>query len=168
MAEAVRKRSELGSRVDHELPSEHAEHCSFRPQITQAAAARKARSIDELSVNDAARRARKADAKRAITVAESTQGLTFTPHINEVPGVQSRLKVASEPASYLARVRQHMKLKEQLTACVREAQESQELAECTFRPTTHEAPAYITRIAKSVRLAKSAQPPPPPRQPEWR
>ena len=70
--------------------------------------------------------------------------------------------------SALARVRQHMKLKEQLTQCVREAQESQELAECTFQPRTHEAPAYITRIAKAGRTAKSAQPAPPPRQPEWR
>jgi hypothetical protein len=168
VAEAVRRRHEMGSRTDSELPTNHAEHCSFRPQITQAAHARKPRSVAELSLGDAARRARKADARRAITAAESEEGLTFTPAINEVPGVQSRLKVASEPGSYLARVRQHMKLKEQLTACVREAQESQELAECTFRPATHEAPAYITRIAKSVRLAKSAQPPPPPKQPEWR
>ena len=52
--------------------------------------------------------------------ATTTDGCTFQPHITEVPGVQSRLKVASEPGSYLARVRQHMKLKEQLTACVRE------------------------------------------------
>ena len=92
----------------------------------------------------------------------------FEPKINDVRGVHSRLKVASEPGSYLARVRQHMKLKQQLTACVREAQESQEMAECTFHPTTHEAPAYITRIAKSVRTAKANQPPPPPQPPQWR
>jgi len=100
--------------------------------------------------------------------ADGDEGLTFQPAINDVVGVQSRLKVASAPGSYLARVRQHMKLKDQLTACVREAQESQELAECTFHPQTHAAPAYISKIAQSLRIAKQGQPPPPPKQPDWR
>jgi hypothetical protein len=45
---------------------------------------------------------------------------------------------------------------------------AQELAECTFQPQTHEAPAYITRIAKSVKQARQQMPPPPPSKPDWR
>ena len=168
VAEATRRRSEISRAADNDLPSEHVEHCSFRPVITQTAHARRARSVNELSTGDLQRRLSKQEQKRQAKELEGEEGLSFQPAINEVPGVQSRLKVATEPKSYLARVRQHMKLKEQLTACVREAQESQELAECTFHPTTHEAPAYISRIAKSVRIAKQAQPPPPPKPPEWR
>ena len=45
---------------------------------------------------------------------------------------------------------------------------AQELSECTFHPQTHEAPAYISKIAKSVRVAKANQPPPEAKQPDWR
>ena len=103
-----------------------------------------------------------------VTAGASLAGHTFKPYINSVAGVQSRLKVSSDPDSYLARVRQHMKLKEELTDEVREIQERELMAQCTFHPRTHEAPAYVSRIAKSVRLAKSTQPPPPPPKPDWR
>ena len=76
--------------------------------------------------------------------------------------------MASEPESYLARVRQHMKLKQKVTECVREAEEAKLMAECSFHPKTHEAPAYISRIAHSMKIAKSAQPPRPPVKPDWR
>ena len=60
-----------------------------------------------------------------------------------------------------------MALKEKVTACVREAEEALELQECTFHPQTHEAPAYVTRIAKSMQLAKAARPEPD-RVQEWK
>ena len=157
----------MSTRGEAELPSTDKAHCTFRPEIRPKSHALKPRTADEMSLGDAQRKAKKLETRLAVKEAEG-ETMPFAPVINEVPGVSSRLKVASDPSSYLARVRQHMRLKEQLTACVREAQEKQELEQCTFHPTTHEAPAYITRIAKSVRLAKSAQPPPPPKQPEWR
>lgn len=103
-----------------------------------------------------------------VTAGASLAGHTFKPYINSVAGVQSRLKVSSDPDSYLARVRQHMKLKEQLTECVREAKENKELEECTFQPRTHEAPAYISKIASSMRAIKAQMPPQPPAKPDWR
>lgn len=144
------------------------DECTFQPQITNTARARRARTVEELSTGELTRRQRLLEAKRAQADDRCQDELTFKPSINQVQGVSSRLKVSSEPQSYLARVRQHMRLKEQLTACVREAQESQELAECTFHPQTHEAPAYISRIAKSVRQAKQLQHAAPPAKPEWR
>ena len=50
---------------------------------------------------------------------------------------------------------------------LREAEEALELQECTFHPQTHEAPAYVTRIAKSMQLAKAARPEPE-RVQEWK
>lgn len=137
VAEATKRRNErLSSVGDHtaDLPSEHVEHCSFRPVITQSAHARRARTVNELSVGEAERRSRALETRKAASDAQSDEGHTFQPHINEVPGVHSRLKVTSEPGSYLARVRQHMKLKEQLTNCVREAQESQVSTSGTEQP----------------------------------
>eukprot|EP00967_Tisochrysis_lutea_P131488 scaffold228622_cov28-Tisochrysis_lutea.AAC.2 len=61
-----------------------------------------------------------------------------------------------------------MALKERVTQCVREAHEARQMAECTFAPQTHEAPAYITRIAQSMALARSTREPEPPAKPGWR
>ena len=106
VAEASRRRSEQhssrGERAD--LPSEHVEHCSFRPVITQSAHARRTRSVVEMSTGEQERRLRALEAKRNDQANLEDNALTFQPHINEVPGVQSRLKVTSEPTSYLARV----------------------------------------------------------------
>ena len=153
VADQSERRRQLSSVAEQRPPSDEIEECTFKPRITHSARARRGRTVDELSTGDLARRLRSHEAKKQLSDAKGEAELTFQPAINDTPGVQSRLKVSSEPESYLARVRQHMKLKEQLTACVREAQESQQLAECTFHPRTHEAPAYISRIAKSVRVA---------------
>jgi len=160
--------SQQSSTTEAHIPSDQLEQCTFHPRITNSARARRGRTVEELSTGDATRRVRSYETKKSAAESQLDENLTFKPAINEVTGVHSRLKVTSEPGSYLARVRQHMRLKEQLTACVREAQESQALSECTFHPQTHEAPAYISRIAKAVRVAKSAQPAPQPPKPDWR
>ncbi len=77
-------------------------------------------------------------------------------------------QVVSEPESYLARVRQHMALKEKVCQCVREAEEAKQLAECTFTPQTHDPPAYVTRIARSMAVARQAKEPEPPSKQTWR
>jgi len=61
-----------------------------------------------------------------------------------------------------------MALKQKVTQCVREAEEAKRMAECTFTPQTHEPPAYVTRIARSMALARSAKEPEPPAKPGWR
>ena len=144
------------------MPTHEAADCTFAPQINGDARARRARTVDELSTGDAQRRSQAHQALKQRAETQAVESLTFKPEINAVAGVQSRLKISSEPDSYLARVRQHMALKEKVTACVREAEEARELQECTFHPQTHEAPAYVTRIAKSMQLAKAARPEPEP------
>ena len=149
------------------VPTHEATDCTFAPQINGDARARRPRTVDELSAGDAQRRSQAHAVLKQRAETQATESLTFKPEINAVSGVQSRLKVFSEPESYLARVRQHMALKEKVTACVREAEEALELQECTFHPQTHEAPAYVTRIAKSMQLAKAARPEPE-RVQEWK
>mmetsp|Transcript_13269 Transcript_13269/g.31561 ORF Transcript_13269/g.31561 Transcript_13269/m.31561 type:complete len:249 (-) Transcript_13269:324-1070(-) len=168
VAQSVEKMRQSSRTGENSPPSHEAGECTFHPQINAAAKQRKSRSVWELSAGDSQRQSRMLELKRAAAAHESEAGLTFKPAINTVPGVNSRLKVASEPESYLARVRQHMKLKERVTEVVREAEEHKQMEECTFHPRTHEAPAYITRIAHSMKLARSAQPPPPPAKPDWR
>lgn len=45
---------------------------------------------------------------------------------------------------------------------------SDRLSECTFRPEIHDAPEYISRIARSMALAKTARPEQPAAKPDWR
>ena len=153
--------------AEAEVPTHEATDCTFAPQINGDARARRPRTVDELSAGDAQRRSQAHAVLKQRAETQATESLTFKPEINAVSGVQSRLKISSEPESYLARVRQHMALKEKVTACVREAEEALELQECTFHPQTHEAPAYVTRIAKSMQLAKAARPEPD-RVQEWK
>ena len=124
--------------------------------------------MSELSVGDLQRREKALEEMRAAREAVTDEEATFRPAINSIPGVESRLKVASAPDSYLMRVRQHMKLKEKVTQCVREVEEKRIMQECTFTPQTHNAPPYISRIARSMKIAKSAAAVPPPTRPDWR
>ena len=45
-----------------------------------------------------------------------------------------------------------------------------ELQECTFKPTVHDAPMFVKRIARSMALTKAVHPPPSEesKKPEWR
>ena len=108
--------------AEAEVPTHEATDCTFAPQINGDARARRPRTVDELSAGDAQRRSQAHAVLKQRAETQATESLTFKPEINAVSGVQSRLKVSSEPESYLARVRQHMALKEKVTACVREAE----------------------------------------------
>jgi hypothetical protein len=46
--------------------------------------------------------------------------------------------------------------------------EAAELRECTFHPAVHSAPEYVSRIAKSMALARSVKPQHETARPDWR
>lgn len=161
------KAEQAKSRAGEALPSHEASDCTFAPNITQTARARRARTAGEMSLGDQQKKEAAAEKRREQKEREE-EAHTFRPTINVVPGVESRLKVTSEPESYIARVQQHMRLKDKVTECVRQAEEEKQMRECTFHPQTHDAPAYVTRIAKSMALAKAGRPPAPPEKPGWR
>ena len=71
--------------------------------------------------------------------------------------MEGRLKVLSEPESYVARLcAEAASAAEKARRAASTAEES-ELAECTFTPQVHDAPEYIKRIARHMQLARGAK-----------
>jgi hypothetical protein len=64
------------------------------------------------------------------------------------------LRLTDDSASYLERVRQEKERAATRIAIAHEQRARQELAECTFRPEVHDAPAYVKRIARSMQLSR--------------
>jgi hypothetical protein len=83
-------------------------------------------------------------------------------------GVQSKLKLLSDPETYLQRVQvcfikknlakfhlqRENELREQQKYSAQSRKHEEEVALCTFKPEIHDAPEYVKRIAKSVALLK--------------
>jgi hypothetical protein len=89
------------------------------------------------------------------------------PHSKTAEG---RLKVLSEPESYVARlVAEAASAAEKARRAASTAEES-ELAECTFTPQVHDAPEYIKRIARHMAMARGvkAQKPAASGKPDWK
>ncbi len=81
---------------------------------------------------------------------------------------ESRLRILSDPDSYVARLNQEASaLAERARRAAAETQAA-ELAECTFHPSVHPAPEYVSRIAQSMALARSVKPQPAVARPDWR
>ena len=86
-------------------------------------------------------------------------GLTFQPTINRRSAqAQGRLQIQKHPDTYIQRLQKEAKLFSDRQRRIVQEQEQKEFAECTFRPETHDAPAYVKRIAKSMALTRQAKP----------
>jgi len=72
--------------------------------------------------------------------------------------VDGRLRVLSEPEEYVERVQFQAKLREAESARQKKLREEAEVAECTFAPAVHEAPAFVKRIARSMEISRQQQP----------
>jgi hypothetical protein len=82
--------------------------------------------------------------------------------------VDGRLKILSEPDTYVSRLNQEAAaLAEKARRAAAEA-EAAEVAECTFHPSVHPAPEYVSRIAQSMALARSVKPLGAPARPDWK
>lgn len=78
-------------------------------------------------------------------------GVTFKPALNNRPA-ESRLKILSEPDTYMLRLQERQKQLEEKKIAIKQEQEEKELAECTFTPKTKDAPDYVKRMAQSYRM----------------
>ncbi|EQC31232.1 hypothetical protein SDRG_11155 [Saprolegnia diclina VS20] len=130
--------------------------CTFRPQINEASMRRAGRSVTELSRGDLLKR----ETSQRLMKLKMEQGemaqLTFRPQVNDHRG-EGKLKVLSSPETYVQRLQeQTLKLYEKQRKALQQ-QEIQEFRECTFKPRTKEVPGYISRIAKSMEIAKAMQ-----------
>jgi hypothetical protein len=69
--------------------------------------------------------------------------------------VDSRLRVLSEPDLYVERVQFQASLRAAEVARQLQLRSEAEVAECTFQPAVHEAPAFVQRIARSMVLTRA-------------
>lgn len=102
---------------------------------------------------------------------EGLEGITFTPHINARSrrASEGRLRVLSDPEGYIHRVQREAHMQAERARKAAAEAEQAELRECTFRPSTHDAPDYVKRIAQSMALARAVKAPQAPMaRPEWR
>ena len=104
--------------------------------------------------------------------AEELEGITFAPTINERSRAsEGRLRILEDPDSYVQRLQAEQALASERAAQAAQEFVSAELKECTFHPAVHAAPEYISRIARSMALARSVRPPEPganAAKPDWR
>jgi len=153
--EAARKahRDEMRRRSDESM-----KECTFKPKISTKGEESRARSVDELSTGDALKKQAMQEAMKLRAEQEEMKEYTFQPRIHSNSGVQGRLQILSEPGTYVARVASdQMRQDQQIHEHLRKL-ELEEMAECTFEPEIHEAPAYVKRIARSMALTRSERP----------
>lgn len=82
--------------------------------------------------------------------------------------MEGRLRILSDPDSYVARLSQEAAAQAQKAREAAALEQAQEFAECTFHPAVHPAPQYVSMIAQSMALTRSAKSQPPPARPDWR
>ena len=157
-------RDEMRMRKDETM-----KECTFKPVISTKGQESRARSVDEMSTGDALKKQALQEALKLKKEQEELENLTFRPRIHHAPGVEGRLKILSEPETYVQRVQSDQIRQDQLVEEHQRQLEIDEMAECSFKPEIHDAPAYVKRIARSMALTKSARPAPEePGQPAWR
>ncbi|OWZ16760.1 hypothetical protein PHMEG_0009399 [Phytophthora megakarya] len=131
-------------------------NCTFKPTINQMSTRRKPRSITELSRGDLLRRETTQRLMKLKMEQEEMASLTFRPQLNRVSERhEGRLKILSSPDTYLQRLQQQSQAHTVKQRRALQEKEIGEFAECTFKPRTIEAPAYVQRIARSVSLTKA-------------
>ena len=83
---------------------------------------------------------------------------TFKPALNP-KSLQSSgtLRLRSEADTYIERVHSNAQMYSERQRQAVQEQEIKEIAECTFHPKVHGAPAYVTRIARSMALTKAVR-----------
>ncbi|KAL7998529.1 hypothetical protein Plhal703r1_c29g0117321 [Plasmopara halstedii] len=131
-------------------------NCTFKPAINQASIKRKPRSIIELSRGDLLRRETAQRLMKLKMEQEEMASLTFRPQLNRTSErYEGRLKITSSPETYLQRVKEQTQERSIKQRRAIQQKEIGEFNECTFKPRTIEAPAYVQRIARSVSLTKA-------------
>ncbi|KAF0715133.1 Aste57867_3549 [Aphanomyces stellatus] len=133
--------------------------CTFKPKINDVSAKRTPRSVTELSRGDLLKKETTQRLMKLRMEQTEMSQLTFKPAVNStnIPNVESKLKVLSNPETYVQRLQeQTLKLYEKQRKALQE-QEIEEFSECTFKPQTIDVPSYISRIAKSMELTKAVK-----------
>ena len=81
----------------------------------------------------------------------------FFHHQNSTHVVSSSRRVASQPETYLERLKREHEKRQEERRRLQEEQDRLQLQDATFEPQVTKCPSYITRIARGVALAKQAE-----------
>eukprot|EP00743_Colponemidia_sp_Colp-15_P005027 GILK01005414.1.p1 GENE.GILK01005414.1~~GILK01005414.1.p1 ORF type:complete len:555 (-),score=87.07 GILK01005414.1:220-1884(-) len=141
----------------HEMAAHTPSDCTFQPQINDASRVLKPRTAEEMSVGDMMRKENSLRAMKLQIEKRELEVATFKPKLTQKEGVSSRLKVVSDPDTYIERIQKSARIQCERAKRVQESLDEQATKECTFKPKIHEAPAYVTRIAKSMALTRAAK-----------
>ena len=126
--------------------------CTFRPKLLKETV-RPRRSCAELSQGDALRRETNRRLLMLKTEREERKKHSFKPKLETSTTAESKLRIASQPDSYLDRLRVEDAKRQQYLQKKKDEYDEQTLVDYTFQPKTTKCPTYITRIAKGMALA---------------
>jgi hypothetical protein len=155
---AMRKEQANMQRKAHARASDP-EH-TFQPRINSSSRRLPPRSVDDMSRGDAMRRETAVRMMKLKLDQDKLAGLTFQPKTTrkgQYADVEGRLRVTSEPETYIERVQREAQLLSEKQRRALEDAEREEFSECTFQPEVHDAPAYVKRIARSMALTRAAR-----------
>ncbi len=124
--------------------------------------------MDELSSGDQLRRQAAQEAIKLKLEQTEMAEITFRPKLNSNRAASSKIKVLSEPDTYLARLAEEAAAKEELQEQRVRELELKEIEGCTFRPEVHDAPSFVKRIAASMRLVPRRPIAVTDSEPQWR
>lgn len=151
----VTARANKESKLKQEPPKDA--NCTFRPRINKSSESLRPRSAYELSKGDLLKRDSSHKLSRLRNEASKMEEATFQPAISSFATRSATSVLNRDPAQYLIQCKQNTERKRQQQEHLIKEQEEQVMKECTFKPKTTTCPAYIMRIANSMKLVRAAK-----------
>jgi hypothetical protein len=132
---------------------------TFKPTINKRAAKQRSRSSFEMSRGDLMKKETNRRMLKLQMEQEEMSKMTFKPQISHRAREYGRsaLKVNEDPSEFLKWTKGKQEEKERQRQEELRRRDEEIARECTFTPKTSQCPAYITRIAESMKNFKSAR-----------
>lgn len=132
---------------------------TFKPKINKRAAMQRSRSSFEMSRGDLMKKETNRRMLKLQMEQEEMAKMTFKPQISNRAREYGRsaLKVNEDPSEFLKWTKEKQEVKERQRQEELRRRDEEIARECTFTPKTSQCPAYITRIAESMKNFKSAR-----------
>lgn len=132
---------------------------TFKPKINKRATQQRARSSFEMSRGDLMKKETNRRMLKLQMEQEEMASMTFKPQISNRAREYGRsaLKVNEDPSEFLRWTKEKQEEKERVRQEEIRRREEEAAKECTFTPKTSTCPAYITRIAESMKNFKAVR-----------
>lgn len=132
---------------------------TFKPTINKRASSQRSRSSFELSRGDLMKKETNRRMLQLQLEQEEMEKMTFKPQISNRAREYGRsaLKVNEDPSEFLRWTKERQEEKERKRQEEIRRREEAEAQQCTFKPKTSSCPAYISRIAESMKNFKAVR-----------